>query len=239
MELKIDDIINRCNELKGLLLLVKAESEPDNEYIIQQISEKASEIVKYTEELKKNQPYSEDNIDIVECSPKNELNEYSALNPTEEKAWDIDYTQDDDIYPEISTETEDKDNIIADDNLTETDIHIEANIKEETEEETKEETKEECLNNVGEERTTPITMDVKLAQQNSKDLKKAFTLNDRFRFKRELFGNSDNDFVDAINLVSAMQSLTEAEEYFYEDLGWDSESEEVQEFMSIIINHFS
>lgn len=231
MKLKIDDIINRCNELKGLLLLVKAESEPDNEYIMQQISEKASEIVKYTEELIKFQPYSEDNIDIVECSKKNELNEYSDLNPTEEKAWDIDYTQEDDICPEISTETEDYDNIIADDNLSEPDILIEDNVEVETE--------EESLNNVGEERTMPITMDVKLAQQNSKDLKKAFTLNDRFRFKRELFGNSDNDFVDAINLVSAMQSLTEAEEYFYEDLGWDSESDEVQEFMSIIINHFS
>lgn len=235
MELKIDDIINRCNELKGLLLLVKAESEPDNEYIMQQISEKASEIVKYTEQLIKIQPYSKDNMDKAEYPPKNELNEYTHLNPTEDKAWDNDHIQDDDISPEISTETEDYDNIIADDNLSEPDIHFEDNVEVKTEKESK----EESLNNVGEERTMPITVDVKLAQQNSKDLKKAFTINDRFRFKRELFGNSDNDFVDAINLVSAMQSLTEAEEYFYEDLGWDSESEEVQEFMSIIINHFS
>ena len=33
-------------------------------------------------------------------------------------------------------------------------------------------------------------------------------------------------------------AFDEAEEYFYGDLGWDKDSEEVKEFMTIIRNHF-
>lgn len=70
------------------------------------------------------------------------------------------------------------------------------------------------------------------------DLRKSFTLNDRFRFRRELFGNSDSEMTDTINMVSAMNSYAEAEEYFYEDLGWDSSVEEVKDFMAIVERHF-
>ena len=72
----------------------------------------------------------------------------------------------------------------------------------------------------------------------SKDLRSAFSINDTFRFRRELFGNSAADMSDAINLVIAMNSYEEAEDYFYGDLKWDPESDEVKEFMEIIRNHF-
>ncbi|WP_290452974.1 hypothetical protein [uncultured Muribaculum sp.] len=83
-----------------------------------------------------------------------------------------------------------------------------------------------------------VTLDEKLAREQSRCLKKAFSLNDRFRFKRELFGNSDSDFTDTINLIEAMATLSEATEYFYEDLEWDPENAEVIDFMQIITKHF-
>ena len=48
----------------------------------------------------------------------------------------------------------------------------------------------------------PIRLDEKLARQSSRDLRKAFSLNDRFRFRRELFGNSDPEMNDTLNLLS-------------------------------------
>ena len=78
-----------------------------------------------------------------------------------------------------------------------------------------------------------IRLDEKLARDS------AFTLNDRFRFRRELFGNSENRLVEAIDIIDAMNSLDEAEEYFYGDLGWDRESDDVKDFMAIVANHFS
>ncbi|MCH5216039.1 MAG: hypothetical protein J1F10_03785 [Muribaculaceae bacterium] len=84
-----------------------------------------------------------------------------------------------------------------------------------------------------------LRMDEQLSRNLSKNLKKAFTLNDRFRFRRELFGNHDVEFNDTLNLVEAMHSFDEAEDYFYNDLQWDKTSPEVGDFMKIIEKHFS
>lgn len=73
--------------------------------------------------------------------------------------------------------------------------------------------------------------------ENRKNIKTYFTINDKFRFRRELFSNNDADFTDSLNLVQAMQSIEEAEDYFYNDLQWDAESDDVKEFF-IIINKF-
>ena len=83
-----------------------------------------------------------------------------------------------------------------------------------------------------------ITVDKLLQRSMSRNLKHAFSINDRFRFRRELFENSDVEMNDALNLVEAMQTFAEAEEYFYDILKWDKESDEVIEFMTIIKNHF-
>lgn len=87
--------------------------------------------------------------------------------------------------------------------------------------------------------TEPIRLDEKLARECSKDLRKAFSLNDKFRFRRELFGNSDAMMMDTIETVSAMNSLDEALEYFYDTLEWDKDNPEVVDFVNIIAHHFS
>lgn len=89
-----------------------------------------------------------------------------------------------------------------------------------------------------EEDDDAITVDESLQRTLSRDLHKAFSLNDRFRFRRELFSNNDVEMNDTLNLVETMGSYAEAEEFFYGDLEWDAESPEVADFMNIIKNHF-
>lgn len=84
----------------------------------------------------------------------------------------------------------------------------------------------------------PMKLDEKLAIDSSREIRRAFTLNDRFRFRRELFENSEARFVEALDVISAMSSYDEAEEYFYDDLCWDPDNEEVKEFMQKVYNHF-
>ena len=84
----------------------------------------------------------------------------------------------------------------------------------------------------------PMRVDEKLQRTLSQDLRKAFSVNDRFRFRRELFANSDADFNDALNLIETMKSYDEAREYFLDDLGWDEEVPEVADFLNIISKHF-
>ncbi|MBO7609134.1 MAG: hypothetical protein J6S96_02885 [Muribaculaceae bacterium] len=83
-----------------------------------------------------------------------------------------------------------------------------------------------------------MRVDEKLQRSMSKDLRRAFSVNDRFRFRRELFGNNEADFVDALNMIEAMHSYDEATEYFLGDLGWDEDVPEVTEFLNIVRHHF-
>ncbi len=78
-----------------------------------------------------------------------------------------------------------------------------------------------------------------LALRNSRDLRKAISLNDRFRFRRELFGNSDEAMDRALNEVEAMHTPEDARTYFIDRLGLDPKSPDVADFMAIIINHIS
>lgn len=66
------------------------------------------------------------------------------------------------------------------------------------------------------------------------DLTRAFTLNDKFRFRRELFHNSDADLNETLDVLQAMDSLDEAEDYLYNDLAWDPENTEVKAFIALI-----
>ena len=61
-----------------------------------------------------------------------------------------------------------------------------------------------------------------------------FNLNDKFRFRRELFGNSEVAYVECLNMLSAMYSLDEATDYLYEDLNWDPNNEDVKSFVEIL-----
>lgn len=72
-----------------------------------------------------------------------------------------------------------------------------------------------------------------------RELRQFFTINDRYRFRRELFGNSDTDMADTLNMIEAMASVAEVQDYVYSDLGWDPEIEEVQEFMDIVTRYFN
>lgn len=70
------------------------------------------------------------------------------------------------------------------------------------------------------------------------DLWKSLTINDRFRFRRELFAGDDAAMSEAINRISEMDTLSEADDYL-SSMPWESDSEAVSEFMTILSNHFS
>lgn len=70
------------------------------------------------------------------------------------------------------------------------------------------------------------------------DLRKAFTINDRFRFRRELFAGDDSALIAVIEQLSKFDTLAEADAYL-STMPWDHDSEAIEEFMTIIANHFN
>ena len=84
-----------------------------------------------------------------------------------------------------------------------------------------------------------VAKPVKQSEPKVAQAKPAFTLNDRFRFRRELFNNSDAEYSSAMDLIAAMESYEEAEEYFLDNLGWSLENPDVKDFMDILQNYFN
>lgn len=66
-----------------------------------------------------------------------------------------------------------------------------------------------------------------------------FTINERYRFKKELFKDSDADFNTTMAFVASMDDYEEAEEYFVNEEGFNMSNPVVMEFLEVIKNYFS
>ena len=89
-----------------------------------------------------------------------------------------------------------------------------------------------------EDTTDFVTVGDMMSVRKAKELRKALNLNDRFRFRRELFGNSDVKMTETLALLDTMESYSEACEYLTQDLGWNTEDPVAQEFLSLVERHF-
>lgn len=86
--------------------------------------------------------------------------------------------------------------------------------------------------------TGGLSLEEKLQRGMAKNMRSAFSLNDSVRFRRELFGNSQAEYNDALDMVQSMHSYGEAEEYFYDDLAWNPTNDDVKDFMEVVRKHF-
>lgn len=71
--------------------------------------------------------------------------------------------------------------------------------------------------------------DVAPAQQTT-----SMSLNDKFKFQRELFNNDPTELQAAIDITSAMKGIDEIEEYLYNDLCLDPQNETTIEFVDLL-----
>ncbi len=118
--------------------------------------------------------------------------------------------------------------------LPHTDDPLDADDEEFEEVETEEE--EEIMDD--DDADSELSIGDKLHRGMAKNMRSAFSINDSVRFRRELFGNSQAEYNDALDMVQSMHSFAEAEEYFYDDLEWDASNEVVKDFMEVVRRHF-
>lgn len=255
---EIKSMLREVLELEGLLMVADSRGDETPDAVFTLIKEKIEQLCEYTsclpdvavdEQVDEQEPVVEHEDEpeyVLEAEPEEEIEpeiepEIEAEpeievepEPEPELEEEIVAEPEPEIEPEVEAEPE-----IEEDPEPEPEEELEAEPEPEIVPEIEAEPEPEIIKNVDE--TAPeaiITLDEAFIRNKAKDLKSAFSLNDTFRFRRELFGNSAADMNDAIDLVNAMNSYEEAEDYFINDLGWDAESDEVGEFMEIIRNHF-
>ena len=83
-----------------------------------------------------------------------------------------------------------------------------------------------------------LRLDEALSRREARNLRKAFTLNDKFRFRRELFKGDDRLFGQTLDDIQHLSSYDDALAYVEEALGWKLDNEEVADFMLVVKNHF-
>ena len=66
------------------------------------------------------------------------------------------------------------------------------------------------------------------------DFRKAFSLNDRFRFRRELFGGDEGRMNEAISDLNELQSFEESITYLDKKLKWNVEDVAVADFIKLL-----
>ena len=70
------------------------------------------------------------------------------------------------------------------------------------------------------------------------DLRKAIGLNDRFRFKHDLFQNNEQLLLDTIDALNAMETMADAQVYLKEHFAWDAEDATVVYFYELLARKF-
>lgn len=83
-----------------------------------------------------------------------------------------------------------------------------------------------------------VSMDEVLQRRMAKDIRNIISLNDRFRFRRELFFNDDEKMSATIQYLNETDSYKDAFEYLQNQYDWDLENETVSDFMIIVEKRF-
>lgn len=86
---------------------------------------------------------------------------------------------------------------------------------------------------------TGISLNEVLEKQNLSDFRKAFSLNDRFRFRRELFGGNEARMNQAVNDLNELHSYEESVAYLHNELKWNIEDAAVADFVKLLEKRFS
>lgn len=69
------------------------------------------------------------------------------------------------------------------------------------------------------------------------DIRKAISVMDRFLYMKELFGNSQNTFNDALDAINAAASLPEAVDYLSQ-FNWE-DNDTSSQFMKLVTRRFA
>lgn len=235
-------LLDKCLEIEGLLALLIQRNKGDiSEEIFQLIEDKAETLYMEVGELRsylQEQPIIEKNSVI-----NDEPNE----NPDEINKSEVSFCYDSDTeFAEIKVDYSD----LNDSKIVEVEEESQStqDHQYQSENENKESTDELILSLEANNNDQIIEKVADTLSQTIDELKSVdvindnssvsfqikLSLNDTYRFRRELFNFSDEEMEEALDALSEMTSKEEVEDFFYNDLCWEPDDEVVREFMSMI-----
>lgn len=172
----------------------------------------------------------ENEVEVVESEP-----EKQESVETTEKTEEVVVAAE--TCPEEKVEVEEKATEIVEETI-DTPVVKEEEKAEETVVPEVHETAAPVIPTVIEERSQPLSLNDIIEKRQLSDFRKAFSLNDRFRFRHELFGNSDEKMNEAIDCLNNKQSYEDSLNYIISELHWNMEDETVADFVKLLERRF-
>jgi len=83
-----------------------------------------------------------------------------------------------------------------------------------------------------------ISLNEILEKKNLSDFRKAFSLNDRFRFRRDLFNGDESRMNKTISELNDIQTYEDSISYLHNELKWNIEDEAVADFIKLLEKRF-
>ena len=183
---------------------------------------------------------SDDADEISDVEEEDAVDEIVSENPVMDEAVEAEAS---DGEPEADPEVEADFEIESE---AEAENETEANFKSEDDGEPASETLADVLNHERpdslaehyEKQLAQKRLQNTLAAQRYADFSRALSLNDRFRYQRELFNNNREALSALMSALDTMETWVEAEDYLA-TYQWDEELPVVQEFYAMIEQHFN
>lgn len=255
--MEISNAYNKALELEGLLLLLRSEKidRLKIELIFTRLFEKISEIDEELDALNRQfmlEAESETEVATVvdpapEALPENDTEpaEDESESKVEgvpefesESEHEYEYESESEVSPIVSPEecTEEEN---AEEQSTEEAIADNALFEESADADVEEKSQaSEAHINITIEETGVDVNQSAFAQKANGDIRKVFTLNDNYKFRRQLFDNSQERYAQALAEIEGMNSTYEAEDYICKTLRLDKDNADVKDFIKIISAYF-
>lgn len=227
----MEALLDRVYELEGLLhLALSREDCPARlQEIIRLKGRRIAEVIASDGEVTDEKP-EEVAADIPDAGPMLEEEEEMA------DAWNKAVAVTEEATEGYTCQTSEE---VTDEATEEVTDEATEDVADETPEEVAEEVPEaETMLEVEEEMAEALEEEGTMApaeKQRVGHLKSKFSLNDRFRFSRELFGGDTRRFDAVVDQLNDTEGFDEARDYLVSSLGWDIEADDAAaEFVEII-----
>ena len=239
MDYPYNDILKIVYELEGLLLLAQERGDDAAPLLLATLKDKANQVAMLADMIGESpvvqevETEDEPTFDELQAETEHEIEPEAEIEPiaVEEPEPVVEETPSDDSDDDFEVAEDEEYDVCEVEVEEEEDVEVQTQTQTQTHTQTQTQTQTQIQT-----QTTTTKQDTpKVRQWN---LRQKFSLNEQYRFMRELFGNDKVEMKETLDLVQAMNSFDEATDYFYNDLGWDANSEEVQDFMEIIRKYF-
>lgn len=241
MKRDIDIILDNLDELRAL---VQAMSEEDDipSILFKFSYEKTSKIEKLLQDLQETQSRKE----MIE-----EIN-HEQLSTTVEKTVDpelpsvnkkvIEEHSAAEIAPEVVINNLVEPSLITSDNIEDitTQVGVIAELRSSSDSRIALDSYEhEVLAEKFIQKDASLTLNEKIIQNSAEDIRKSLSLNDRFRFSRELFNNDNVSMEKCFDMINQATHFSELEQELYDTYRWEKDNECVIEFLTLIKKRFN